>query len=70
MVTRLHVTYRNMDIDEDLEKKILKFFNLLSFVCVNRDHSQMTFRRVLTFEKRTKEIEYGSSRSQEVKLTA
>ena len=55
MVTRLHVTYRNMDIDNELEKKIFKFLNSLDFVCINREHSEITWRRVLTFEKHTKQ---------------
>ena len=69
MVTRLSVVYKNPEVDEELDKKILEFFNKLDFVCINRGYSHLTFERQLDFEKQTKEIEGGSKRDKEAQLT-
>ena len=50
MVTRLQVTYKSPEIDDELDKKILNFFNKLDFVCIDRAYIPMIFRRELHFE--------------------
>ena len=83
MVTRLQVTYKSPEVDKELDKKILKFFNTLDFVCIDRAYHSIIWRRDIFFEiqgeidadeKIAKTMEEvmgnGSSRSQEVKLTA
>lgn len=69
MVTRLQVVYRSPEIDEDLDKKILKFFNSLDFVCIDNKYLPLILRRELWFEKQSKEIEDESTRDKEAQLT-
>ena len=73
MVTRLQVMYRSPAYDDQLDIKIIEFFNTLNFVCVNRDYNHLTWERKLDFEKHTKdvgkEIEDGSKRDKEAQLT-
>ena len=69
MVTRLQVTYRSQYVDEDLDKKILEFFNKLDFVCINRDYNHLTWQRELDFERHNKETVDGSKRNKEAQLT-
>ena len=54
MVTRLQVTYKNQEIDGELDKKFLKFLNSLDFICVGRTYHPVLFTRSLFFEKQTK----------------
>ena len=49
-VTRLQVTYKSPEIDEELDKKILEFFNTLDFVCIDRAYHYIIYRRDLFFE--------------------
>ena len=84
-VTRVQVTYKSQEIDEELYKKILGFFNNLDFICIDRAYHSIIFRRDIFFEKQSeidadrkiaktmKEVTEeadGSKRNQEVKLTA
>ena len=55
MVTRLQVTYTSPEIDEELDKKILEFFNKLDFICINREYNHLTLTRGLSFERQTNE---------------
>ena len=71
MVTRLQVTYKSSYVDDELDKKILNFFNRLDFVCIDRAYIPIEWRRQLDFERHSKEMEEdGSKRNQKVKLTA
>jgi len=55
MVTRLQVTYKNPEIDDELDKKFLNFLNALDFICVGRAYHPVLFTRDLFFERQTKE---------------
>ena len=57
MVTRLQVSYHSPEIDKELDKKILEFFNTLDFICVNREYHYIAYKRDLSFEKHTREID-------------
>ena len=66
-VSRLEVTYRCPEIDEELDKKILEIFNTLDFVCIDRSYSPMLYSRLLMFERHTKEVdEKMSKRMQDI----
>jgi len=62
-VSRLQVTYRSPEVDEELDKKILEFFNTLDFTCIDRAYSCMTYTRDIFFEKQTKERVDDSTRT-------
>ena len=49
-VSRLQVTYRSPEVDEELDKKILEFFNSIDFICIDRVYIPMIFRRDIFFE--------------------
>jgi len=49
-VSRLQVTYRSPEVDEELDKKILEFFNTLDFVCIDRAYHSIIWRRDIFFE--------------------
>lgn len=85
MVTRLQVTYKSPEVDEELDKKILDFLNKLDFICIDRQYAPMIWRRDIFFEKQSEidadgkivktmkevtEEEDGSKRNKEAKLTA
>ena len=53
MVTRLQVTYRSTEVDDELDKKILEFFNTLDFICIDRVYHSIILRRDIFFEKQT-----------------
>ena len=72
-VSRLQVTYKSPEIDEELDKKILDFFNSLDFICIDRAYMSMDFRRDIFFEKHSGDFTiegaiYESSGSQKAKL--
>jgi len=69
MVTRLKVSYNNLEVDNELDRKILEFFNTLDFICIHREYDHMTLKRWLIFEKQSKEIEDGSKRNKKAQLT-
>ena len=69
MVTRLQVTYRSPEVDDELDKKILEFFNTLDFVCIDRTYFDLILRREIFFEKHSREIKDGSKRDKEAQLT-
>ena len=69
-VSRVDVTYKSPEIDEELDKKILDFFNKLDFICINRAYMSMLWRRQLDFEKHTREEADEGERSKEAQLTA
>lgn len=50
-VSRLQVTYSSPEVDEELDKKILEFFNLLDFVCIDRKYHCIAYKRELFFER-------------------
>ena len=49
-VSRLQVTYKSPEVDEELDKKILEFFNTLDFVCIDRAYHSIIWRRDIFFE--------------------
>ena len=55
-VSRVNITYKSPEIDEELDKKILEFFNTLDFVCIDRSYMPMIWRRQIDFEKHTKNV--------------
>jgi len=57
MVTRLQVTYKNPEVDDELDREILNFLNKLDFICVGRAYHPVLFTRDLFFERQTKEKE-------------
>ena len=63
-VSRVDVTYKSPKIDEELDKKILDFFNKLDFICIDRAYMPMLGRRQLDFERHTKEERDGGYKSQ------
>ena len=72
-VSRLQVTYKSPEIDEELDKKILNFFNSLDFICIDRAYHSIIFRRDIFFEKHSGDFtiegaKYESSGSQKAKL--
>jgi len=50
MVTRAQVTYRSPDIDKELDKKIIEFFNALDLTCIDRVFHSIIERRDIFFE--------------------
>lgn len=49
-VTRLQVTYKSPEVDEELDRKILEFFNTLDFTCIDRAYHPLIWRRDIFFE--------------------
>jgi len=49
-VSRLQVTYKSPEVDEELDGKILEFFNTLDFVCIDRAYHSIIWRRDIFFE--------------------
>ena len=81
-VTRLQVVYKSPEVDVELDKKIIEFFNKLDFTCIDRVYHSIIFRREIFFETQG-EIEANkemramkeqhkneSTRSEKVKLEA
>lgn len=68
MVTRLQVTYRSPEVDVELDKKILEFFNSLDFVCTDRLYHSILFQRDIFFERQGEET--NGSRSEKAELKA
>ena len=54
-VSRLQVTYKSPEVDEELDKKILEFFNTLDFICIDREYHFIAYKRELFFERQTEE---------------
>jgi len=74
-VSRLQVTYKSPEVDEELDKKILEFFNTLDFICIDRAYMPMIFRRDIFFEKHSGDFTmegaiYESSGSKKAELKA
>jgi len=67
--TRVEIVYRSLEIDKDLDEKIIEFFNTLDYTCIYKLHDPMTTVRSLIVEKQSKEIEDGSKRDKEAQLT-
>lgn len=49
-VSRINITYKCKDIDEELDKKVVEFFNSLDFVCVDKVFHSIIWRRDMFFE--------------------
>jgi len=54
-VSRVQVTYKSPEVDEELDKKILEFFNTLDFVCIDRKYHCIAYIREIFFERQTNE---------------
>ena len=69
-VTRLQVIYKSPEVDVELDKKIVEFFNTLDFTCIDRVYHSIILRRDIFFEMHTKEEVDESPRSEKVELKA